>query len=387
MSDLARGVILALNAGSSSVKFAIFESEALERLAGGEIERIGSDEASLHVTSAIAPGADQRTPAEVPDAPAAIGLLISSLPEILAGREIAAIAYRVVHGGERFVDHTRVSDSLLEELRKIISLSPEHLPAAIELMGAFREAYPGAEHTACFDTAFHADLPAVAKTLPLPRRYQEMGMRRFGFHGLSYTYLLAELERIGAPGESAGRVILAHLGNGSSLAALRAGKCVDTSMAFSPASGVPMGSRTGDIDPGALCHLIEQEGLDADQLRHLVFKESGLLGISGTSADVRDLLAIEGDDPRAAEALDHYCYQVRKWIGAFAAALGGLDTLVFSGGIGANSATIRERICSGLGFLGLPPESDRVAVHVIPTDEEIVLARIAHNQRSGVARN
>jgi acetate kinase len=299
------------------------------------------------------------------------------LPGILDGREIAAIGYRVVHGGARYQQHSPISADLLDELNRITSLSPEHLPAEIELIEAFQDVYREPVHIACFDTAFHAGLPTAAKTLPIPRKYQEKGVRRYGFHGLSYEYLMSRLAEVGSPGEAQGRVILAHLGNGSSLAALRDGQCVDTSMAFSPASGLPMGSRTGDIDPGLLCHLAEQESLSTDQLRALVFKQSGLLGISETSSDVRDLLATEQSDHRAAEALEHFCYQTRKWIGAFAAAINGLDTLVFSGGIGANSAEIRERICAGLQFLGVSPGSETVKVHVIPTDEELVIARIA----------
>jgi acetate kinase len=246
---------------------------------------------------------------------------------------------------------------------------------------------------ACFDTAFHRDLPAVARLLPIPRRYEAQGIRRYGFHGLSYSYLMQALADLPETGAAGGRIILAHLGNGASLAAVRDGRPVDTSMSFTPAGGLPMSTRSGDLDPGLFAYLASTQGLDADDFNQMVNLESGLLGISETSSDIRDLLACEGQDARAAEAIALFCYQVRKWIGGFAAALGGLDTLVFSGGIGENAPVIRERICAELGFLGIEldpdrngrgaglisPDASRVKVRVIPTDEALTIARaVAH---------
>ena len=377
MKHAGESAIVCLNAGSSSLKFGVFTSGGDQRLLSGAIDRIGFADASIAVRDHIETERSFDRPADAPNTTAAIDLLLSALEPIQDGHEVAAVAYRVVHGGAKHCRHAEISEEMLAELKRIASFSPEHLPAEIRIIESVRERCPTAKHIACFDTAFHASLPTAARTLALPRRLQRRGIRRYGFHGLSYEYLLAELARIGSPGEANGRVILAHLGNGASLAALKGGRCVDTSMAFSPASGIPMSSRAGDIDPGVLCHLIDSENLSADQLRALVYQESGLLGISETSSDVRDLLAIESEDSRAREALDHFCYQVRKWIGAYAAAIGGLDTLVFSGGIGANSPEIRHRICSGLDFLGVAPGSGQVNIHAIRTDEERVMARIA----------
>jgi acetate kinase len=242
---------------------------------------------------------------------------------------------------------------------------------------------------ACFDTAFHRDMPRVAQLLPIPRRFDEKGIRRYGFHGLSYAFLMEELERVAGTDASHGRVILAHLGNGSSLAAVRQGRSVDTTMAFTPAAGVPMSTRSGDLDPGLAWFLARSENMSAEQFHRMVNHESGLLGVSETSSDMRDLLARETADVRAAEAVALYCYQVMKSIGAFAAALHGLDTLVFSGGIGENAPVIRQRICAGLGYLGVALDDSKnaandadisaqpaaVTVRMIRTDEEAMIAR------------
>jgi acetate kinase len=264
------------------------------------------------------------------------------------------------------------------------------LPQEIELIETLSRRFPRLDQVACFDTAFHRTMPRIAAILPIPRRYESKGVRRYGFHGLSYTFLLQELARLGDRACEQGRVVLAHLGNGASLAAVRDGRSIDTSMAFTPAAGLPMSTRSGDLDPGVLTFLAALEARDSSSLQKLVNHESGLLGISETSSDVRDLLAREREDVRAAEALGVFCYQTKKWIAAFAGALGGLDTLVFAGGIGENSAPIRERICAGLQFIGveldeprnrvhaplISSEASRVAVRVIATDEESVIARM-----------
>jgi acetate kinase len=242
---------------------------------------------------------------------------------------------------------------------------------------------------ACFDTAFHQQMPRVAKLLPIPRRFDAKGVQRYGFHGLSYAYLVEELERVGDPAGKKGRVILAHLGNGASLAAVRDGKSIDTSMGFTPTAGLVMSTRSGDLDPGLAPYLARTEGIDAKSFYEMVNHKSGLLGVSETSSDMRDLLEKEAGDVRAAEAVALFCYQAKKWIGAYAAALGGLDTLVFSAGIGENCPSLRARICEGLEFLGITLEpsrnaagaavissdASRVAVRVIRTDEELMIAR------------
>jgi acetate kinase len=282
-----------------------------------------------------------------------------------------------------------VVDEMMNELRRLSPFAPEHLPAELDLIAAFGALYPTLPQVACFDTAFHHDLPRVARILPIPRRYEAAGVHRYGFHGLSYAYLMAELARRDEPTAVKGRVILAHLGSGASLAAVRDGQCVDTSMAFTPAAGLVMGRRSGDLDPGLVAYLARTERMTADQIDELVNHKAGLLGVSETSSDMRELLALEKDDPRAADAIALFCYQAKKWIGSFAAALAGLDALVFAGGIGENCPSIRTRICEGLGFLGIElnearnaahaevisTDASRVAVRVIPTDEELMIAR------------
>jgi acetate kinase len=280
---------------------------------------------------------------------------------------------------------------MLEALRALSAFDPEHMPQEIRLAELFQQHFPELPQVACFDTEFHRDLPRVARILPIPRRYEARGVRRYGFHGLSYAYLIARLAELAGASAAQGRVILAHLGNGASLAALRSGRCVDTSMAFTPAAGVPMSTRSGDLDPGLVWYLASSEQLDAKGFQRMVNTESGLLGVAETSSDMRQLLAREAQDVRAAEAVALFCYQVKKWVGAFSAALGGLDTLVFAGGIGEKAPAVRERICEGLGFLGLTLDpaqnsanaglistaASRVAVRVIVTDEEQIMAKMA----------
>ncbi|MGD0615505.1 MAG: acetate/propionate family kinase, partial [Verrucomicrobiota bacterium] len=282
-----------------------------------------------------------------------------------------------------------VTQELLEELHRISPNDPDHLPREIELIETFRQRHPKLPQVACFDTAFHQTMPRVAKLLPIPRRFDAKGIQRYGFHGLSYAYLMEELARLGDPAASKGRVILAHLGNGASIAAVRDGKSIDTSMGFTPTAGLVMSTRSGDLDPGLAPYLARTEQITAKQFYEMVNHKSGLLGVSEISSDLRDLLAQEAGDVRAAEAVALFCYQAKKWIGSFAAALGGLDTLVFAGGIGENAPIVRARICAGLGFLGIEldetrnaktaavisPDAGRVKVRVIRTDEELMIAR------------
>ncbi len=384
----ARSRILAINVGSSSLKFALFTAgDRPGRLASGRVEKIGLPDAAW--TLAVAGGPPEARRIDAPDHAAAVGTLIEWLGRGVGFAALAAVGHRVVHGGARYHQPERVTPVVIEELRRIIPLDPDHLAGEIEAIEAFRRHDADLTQVACFDTAFHHDLPRVARILPIPRRFEAAGVRRYGFHGLSYASLMEELERVAGAAEARGRVILAHLGSGASLAAVRDGKCVDTTMGFTPAAGLVMGTRTGDLDPGLVRFLMRSEGLTAEGFDHLVNHESGLLGVSETSPDLRDLLARQGDDPRAAEAVALFCQQAKKWIGAYAAALGGLDTLVFAGGIGENSPEVRRRICEGLEFLGITLDGGRNAVdglmistdagpakvRVIRTDEEWMIAR------------
>jgi len=367
-------IIVTINAGSSSIKFALFEQgAALRRLERGSIERIG-----------LADGPDQK---------AAIAQLLQWVESHGAGSShgrLGAVAHRIVHGGPKYSAPVVLNPAVLTQLKALSPFDPEHLPQELRLAEALAQRYPDLPQVACFDTAFHHDMPRVAQLLALPRRYQAQGLRRYGFHGLSYAYLMQELEREAGKPAAQGRVVLAHLGNGASLAAVRAGKSIDTSMGFTPVAGIPMSTRSGDLDPGIVWYLARTEGLDAQRFNQLVNAESGLLGLSETSPDMRDLLAREATDERARDAVALFCYQVRKWIGAFAAALGGIDTLVFAGGIGEHAAPVRSRVCEGLAFLGIAVDESRnaaharliskqggrVAVRVIPTDEEWMMAQL-----------
>jgi acetate kinase len=324
-----------------------------------------------------------------PDHMVAVGALMDWFEERCGRDALTAVGQRVVHGGPRYSEPQRITSKMIEELCRLSPFDPDHLPEEILLTEAFHRRVPDLPQVACFDTAFHHDLPRVARLLPIPRRYEAKGVRRYGFHGLSYAFLMGELTRVAGTDAAQGRVILAHLGNGASLAAVRDGKPMDTSMSFTPTGGVPMSTRSGDLDPGLVWYLARVEGLDARHFNQMVNLESGLLGVSETSSDMRELLERETQDVRAAEAVALFCYQAKKWIGAFAAALGGLDTLVFAGGIGENSPAVRARICGGLEFLGIELDAarnaasegvisaaaGRVAVRVIRTDEERMIAR------------
>jgi acetate kinase len=380
--------VLTINAGSSSIKFASFDAgDALQCLLAGEIERIGLPGATLRVKGLDSTDNFSR-PVSAPDRAAAVTALMDWLEQSRGHEAFDAVGHRLVHGGPKYGEPQRITTEMIVELRKFSPFDPEHLPEEILLIETFHRRFPGLPQVACFDTAFHHNLPRVAQLLPIPRRYETQGVRRYGFHGLSYAFLMEELARLAGREAAQGRVILAHLGNGASLAAVHRGKSVDTSMSFTATAGVPMSTRSGDLDPGLVWYLARTEGLDAKRFNEMVSFQSGLLGVSETSPDMRDLLEHETQDVRAAEAIALFCYQVRKWIGAFAAALGGLDTLVFSAGIGENAPTIRARICQGLGFLGIEVderrnaaneglisvETGRVPVRVIRTDEEYMIA-------------
>ena len=380
--------ILTVNGGSSSIKFALFGGGgSLHRILEAGIERIGLLDASFHVNSSNQADSFSRS-VEAPDHGAAVSILMDWIEEHKGKDAMTAVGHRVVNGGPKYYKAQRITPEMVEELRRLSPFDPDHMPEETLLTEAFHRRFPDLPQVACFDTAFHHDLPRVAQMLPIPRRYEALGVRRYGFHGLSYAFLMEELGRLADPAAKAGRLILAHLGNGASLAAVRDGKSVDTSMSFTPTSGIPMSTRSGDLDPGLVWYLARTEKMSPKQFSGMVNFQSGLLGISETSSDMRDLLDHETHDVRATEAVTLFCYQVKKWIGAFAAALGGLDTLVFAGGIGENAPAVRERICDGLGFLGIQLEekrnatnegvisatAGRVAVRVIRTDEERMIA-------------
>lgn len=354
--EISRG-ILVLNGGSSSIKAALF---------------------------GVRPGDVVRTTlGHGPDALAALFAWIDR-----EGAAVQAVGHRIVFGGETYGDPCLLTDAVLAELRALAPYDPEHLPLELELVDRIRERHPQLPQIACFDTSFHRTLPMVARMLPLPRRLYARGVRRYGFHGLSYQFVMREIEREAGAQAARGRLVLAHLGNGASLTAVRDGKSVDTTMGFSPSGGVPMSSRAGDVDPGVIAFLARSEGMPAERFAEMATKESGLLGISETSGDLRALAARSPSDPRAAEAIALFCYEVKKRIGAFAAALGGLDRLVFTGGIGEHAADVRARVCEGLDFLGVTLDARLnadharvisragagVTVQVIATDEEQIIA-------------
>jgi len=384
--------VLTINGGSSSIKFALFEiSDSLLRILEGEIERIGLPDATLRVKGLNQTDNFSRL-VTAPDHTVAVGALMDWIEERSGHDALTAVGHRVVHGGSKYSKPQRVTAEMVAELHSLSPFDPAHLPEEILLIEAFYRRFPDLPQVACFDTDFHHDLPAVARLLPIPRRYEAQGVRRYGFHGLSYAFLMEELARLTGTEASRGRVILAHLGNGASLAAVRDGKSIDTSMSFTPTAGVPMSTRSGDLDPGLFWFLARTEGFDAKRFNEMVNFQSGLLGMSETSSDMRDLLERETQDMRAAEAVALFCYQVKKWIGSFAAALGGLDTLVFAGGIGENAPLVRARICEGLSFLGIElnesrnvqtagvisTDASRVAVRVIHTDEELMIAKTVY---------
>ena len=389
MMKSVKNSILTINGGSSSIKFSLYEKgRSPELLFYGEIENSNKQGAKLHFTDAAAQRQDtvEMSTGNQDDAAA-------FLVEWLAGQQgfasVKAMGHRIVHG----MKHTApelITPALLNELRKISAYDPDHLPAEIKLVELFAARYPATTQVACFDTSFHTTMLPAAKLLPLPRRFTDNGIQRYGFHGLSYAYLLQELKRIAGEETAKGRVILAHLGSGASLAAVKDGKSMDTSMGFTPVSGIPMSTRTGDLDPGVAWYMMQSEKCSPQQFSHLINHESGLLGISGTSADMRKLLSTQHTDSRAADAVELFCYQVKKWIGSFAAVLGGTDTLIFAGGIGEHAPEVRSRVCNGLQFLGIELDENsnknnepvisslngQVCVRVMKTNEELMIATL-----------
>ena len=380
--------ILTVNGGSSSIKFALFEhGEPSRRVLAGRIEGIGLPQGRFDIKGST-PADNLSRSIVVTDHKAAVTMLMDWVQERIQHGELAAVGHRIVHGGPKYWEPQRITPEMMAELHQLSPFDPEHLPEEILLAEAFQARFPGLPQIACFDTAFHHDMPRVARLLPIPRRYEARGVRRYGFHGLSCEYLMQELARI-AGAEARGRVIIAHLGNGASMTAVRDGRSMDTSMSFTPTAGLVMSTRSGDLDPSLAWYLSRAENVSAKQFQDMVNHESGLLGISETTSDMRELFARENTDVRAAEAVAVFCYQAKKWICALAGTLEGLDTLVFSGGIGENAPPVRERICAGLKFLGIEVDApanaasaevistknSKVAVRVIRTDEEQIIAK------------
>jgi acetate kinase len=385
--NTAAACILTLNGGSSSIKFALYDATgSFERIFAGKIDRIGQKDASLTLDDSTGKTIPP-LPVETSDFSSAVNFLLDWLAARPEFSGVRAVGHRVVHG-LKHSEPERITPALMAELRRLTSFDPEHLPLEILLIETLQERFPDLLQVACFDTAFHRTMPRVAKMLSIPRRYEAQGVERYGFHGLSYAYLMEELARQDA-GAANGRVILAHLGNGASLCAVRDGKSLDTSMGFTPNSGIMMGTRSGDLDPGLVHYLMQEQHLSLSEFHEMTNKESGLLGVSETGSDIRDLIALESRDIRAAEAVGLFCYRVKKEIGALAAVLGGLDSLVFSGGIGQNSPAVRKRVCEGLDFLGIrlnPEQNEKnapvvsredgtVTVRVVRTDEERMIVR------------
>lgn len=388
-------VILVVNAGSSSVKVSIYvvPDAAHENVdvqpslaAHGQIEGIG---VAPRLVARMADGrevTDQKFPVEqVPDHDAAFRLIRLTLSVALRDTPPVAIGHRVVHGGSDFADAVRIDDAVIARLETLVPLAPLHQPHNLTAIRAIRAAAPDLLQVACFDTAFHVGRDELAQLMALPYEYYEQGVRRYGFHGLSYAYIARRLKQV-APDLAEGRVIVAHLGNGASLCAMHGGKSVDSTMGLTALDGMPMGTRCGSIDPGAVLYLAAQ-GMSPDAIQSMLYGQSGLKGISGISSDMRALLA--SDTPRAKLAVDFYAYRAAQEIGKLAVTLGGLDALVFTAGVGANSPDIRARICAHLTELfgvSLDPtangdncqrvsrDSSRIPVLVLPTDEEGMIA-------------
>jgi acetate kinase len=383
--------ILIINTGSSSLKAGVYSLGASETLMlAARAERIGHSEGQLQITDTQgAPLFDQH--GHLPDHDAALHALFAWFQSHRSGTAFDTVGHRVVHGGDRYQEPQRITDSLIATLQQLVPLSPDHLPQALAAIQATRQVYPSIPQVACFDTTFHCHMPPVAQHYALPHELWDKGVRRYGFHGLSYESILDTLRRVD-PAAADGRVIIAHLGNGASMAAVHRGIGVDTTMGLTPTGGLVMGTRSGDLDPGVLLYLLQAQGMSPAEISTLVNQRSGLLGISGSTADMRDLLDQESRDPRAAAAIALFCYQARKFLGALAAVLGGLDTLIFTGGIGEHAAPIRARICADMDFLGIQLDERCNAAHapiisrdgsaatirVMPTDEDLMIARHTH---------
>jgi len=389
--------ILTINSGSSSIKFSLYglgETEVL--ILKGELAGIGVEHGYFQAEDQ---GGHQLTARkiELPDHDAAWKTLFDWLQGHEIGKDLHAAGHRLVQGGTAHVKPQIAFPALIADLKLLMPLAPDHLPHEIKGLEAVHRHYPRLPQVVCFDTAFHRRMPEVAQRYALPEPLFRAGLQRYGFHGLSYEYLTQELEREAESQEAYGKLIIAHLGNGASMAAIKDGRSLDTTMGLTPAGGLVMGTRVGDLDPGVILYLLQEKGMSRAAANHLVNHQAGLLGISGISEDMRDLLAREDTATGAALAVGIFCYQARKFIGALATVLGGLDTFVFTGGIGENSATIRARTCANLEFLGIHLDLDLnnenapiiskkgspVTVRVMKTNEELMIARHTRDLLTG----
>ena len=388
--------ILTINAGSSSLKAALYDMDRTERVTlACQVERIGQSGSQMRIVDGGRVTLLDRT-ADLDSHESAARAFLEWLQHQQAEVEPSAVGHRLVHGGSTHRAPHILTPDVMDDLQELVPLDPDHLPQALAVIRVATEAYPAIPQVACFDTSFHRSMSRVAQMYPLPPRFGDAGVIRYGFHGLSCEFIVQALRAIDAR-EGEGRIIIAHLGNGASLTAVREGVSVDTTMGFTPTGGIMMGTRSGDLDPGVLLHLLEAQGMQGTALNRLVNHEAGLLGVSGLSGDMRDLLGKESSDPRAADAVTLFCYLARKSVGALVAALGGVDTLIFTAGIGEHSAPIRERICEGLEFLGFELDAERnarhapivsrdgsrVVVRVMKTDEDLMIARHVRHLLSG----
>lgn len=380
-------VLLSINAGSSSLKVSAFNSADLNTpQASVSVEGIGLPNAAFITEEADGTKETRNLTIESPKEAASLVKQWLSEELGIQASDIEGIGHRVVHGGEKYASASLVTPELLEYLKSITPLAPNHMPSTLVAINAFVDTYPEAPQVACFDTSFFHDIPEVARTLPLPLDLQkENHIRRYGFHGLSYEYLLGNFKEQEGEEAAKGKVIIAHLGSGASIAAIKDGAPIDMSMGFTPVSGIMMSTRSGDIEPGVLSYLQKEKGMTIDEISELVTHKSGLFGVSGTTADMYTLLQTQSTNPDVQLAVDLFCYKIKKTIGSFAAALGGVDSIIFSGGIGERSAEIRARVCDSFGFLGLEIDDERnavngrliststskVGVHVIPTKEDL----------------
>jgi acetate kinase len=394
--------ILTINSGSSSLKLALFHVGQSETLVlSGGVERIGLRASRFYVKNADNETlADQHS--DLPDHDSALNTMFEWLQDYAPGQDLDAVGHRIVHGGPDYTQPHLVTPELVATLNELTPLAPDHLPHELKAIHSVSRSYPQLPQAVCFDTAFHRHMPDVAQVYAIPRHYRNEGVLRYGFHGLSYEYIMQELQSVAGSKVAGGRVIIAHLGNGASMAAVRHGQSMDTTMGLTPAGGLVMSTRAGDLDPGVILYLIEEKGLRPASVNEMLNQHSGLLGVSGTSSDMKDLLDQAAVDPHAAEAVALFCYQGKKFLGALSAVLGGLDTLIFTGGIGENAPVIRKKMCEGMGFLGLYLDTERnaanapvvsrkgspVTVRVMKTDEELMIAQHTYNliypKRSGI---
>ena len=379
---MSEGAILVLNAGSSSVKFALYnvEREPSER-ARGFVENLGS-EARLKLD--LPDGEGERRNLGPADHATALKEILNVATQLLEHQPVVGVGHRIAHGGIDFAEPQRLDDDTVAKLRTLGPLAPLHQPHNLAAVDAALKVFPDAIQIGCFDTAFHRGQPWVNDTFALPRRYYEKGVRRYGFHGLSYQYVTGALASM-APEVANGRVMIAHLGNGASMCAVHAGRSIASTMGFSALDGLPMGTRCGQLDPGVLLYLMDQEQMTAAEIAHLLYLESGLKGLSGLTHDMRTLEA--SDKPEARQAIDYFVFRTRREVGAMCAILGGLDALVFCGGIGENSALVRKRVCEGMEWIGITLDAERnisndpiissgkTPVLIVQTDEERVIAR------------